>query len=525
MLLADNTMVKLKSNANEYVPLTASKRRKFQVQAQHVGPVTVKRNDLFVASHQWEEIGVEDILTSPTNEQLILRNFTLLEKYITQVMKWRANKTGRIYSETNSEPLHHNRKNRKIEVNSPTITPNLQPPSSHLDEQARYELLNFVRIIASMYNDVHYHKFEHATHVAESTDTIFSLITAAYASSTGSSPAHPTIPHSSAYGVTFDPIVLLAMIFGALVHDVEHQGVSNKQLVHETDPIALKYDNLSVAENNSIAVSFVLLNEDRFRKLRECMFGSSSSSLKSYKYNENHLTFLKVMEADECRFRQVVVNIISATDIASTDQVKAVQSRWESAFGCEPHQHEKCARIIHDECAIHNKISSTSSQIESKATNTYMNSCCIKPQDSSIIRSIDNASVCNGAAFQCNLNKSGLCRACCANLRTASTLELIIQAADVSHTMQIWSIFLKWNKLLLDELRDANKSNRGPDCTGNWFQGQIDFFDGYILPLARRLEQCKIFGVLGSLFYENAMSNRSRWVEEGRTICHSILSR
>jgi len=127
-----------------------------------------------------------------------------------------------------------------------------------------------------MYNDVYCHKFEHATHVVESTDMIFSLITAAYASSTGSSPAPPTMPHLSPYKVSFDPIVLLAMIFGALVHDVEYQGVSNQQLVHETDPIALRYDNLSVAENNSIAVSFILLNEDRFCKLRECMFGAPS---------------------------------------------------------------------------------------------------------------------------------------------------------------------------------------------------------------------------------------------------------
>jgi len=495
-----------------------------QAQAQHIGSVTVKRNDLFAATHQWDETGAEDLATTPTTEQLILRNYTLLERYITEVMTWRANAMRRILSESNTEPRYHNRKNRKTEINDPTtLPPNSQLPSSHLDTQARYELLDFVRTIASMYNDVQYHKFEHATHVAESTDRIFSLITAAYASSTGSSPATtPTLPQRSSHGVSFDPMILFAMIFGAVVHDVEHQGVGNQQLVREMDPLAVKYDNVSVAENNSIAVSFVLLKADRFCKLRECMFGGA---LDSYGYNKREEQVLRnVLEQDECRFRQVVSNVIAATDIASADQRKTVQSRWEVAYRREPqHQHRNVTRIIHGECTIHAEISVPSSKIEPEATaEPSIPPFRTNSQNSSLKRSIEIANTFDGAAFQYDLDKFGSCLACCANVRTASTLELIIQAADVSHTMQSWSIFLKWNLHLLDELKDANKANRGPDCTENWFQGQIDFFDGYVLPLARRLEQCKVFGVLGSLFYENAMSNRSQWLEEGRAICRDI---
>ena len=39
----------------------------------------------------------------------------------------------------------------------------------------------------------------------------------------------------------------LALVFSALIHDVEHQGVSNKQLVDENNPLAIKYDGKSVA--------------------------------------------------------------------------------------------------------------------------------------------------------------------------------------------------------------------------------------------------------------------------------------
>ena len=42
------------------------------------------------------------------------------------------------------------------------------------------------------------------------------------------------------------------VIFAALIHDVDHPGVSNAQLVTECDVLAVQYENKSVAEQNSI---------------------------------------------------------------------------------------------------------------------------------------------------------------------------------------------------------------------------------------------------------------------------------
>lgn len=45
---------------------------------------------------------------------------------------------------------------------------------------------------------------------------------------------------------------ILQVVFSALVHDCDHPGVSNAQLVKEEEATALMYENKSVAEQNSI---------------------------------------------------------------------------------------------------------------------------------------------------------------------------------------------------------------------------------------------------------------------------------
>lgn len=53
-------------------------------------------------------------------------------------------------------------------------------------------------------------------------------------------------------GITSDPLTQLAVVFSALIHDVDHTGVPNAQLVKEGAEIASIYKNKSVAEQNSI---------------------------------------------------------------------------------------------------------------------------------------------------------------------------------------------------------------------------------------------------------------------------------
>ena len=75
-------------------------------------------------------------------------------------------------------------------------------------------------------------------------------------------------PRCILVGITSDPLTQFACAFSALIHDVDHVGVSNAQLVKEGVPIAAKYKGRSVAEQNSLDLSWDLLMRPKYNKLR-----------------------------------------------------------------------------------------------------------------------------------------------------------------------------------------------------------------------------------------------------------------
>ena len=68
------------------------------------------------------------------------------------------------------------------------------------------------------------------------------------------------------------------------------------------------------------------------------------------------------------------------------------------------------------------------------------------------------------------------------NLRATIVIEHIIQASDVSHTMQHWHVYRKWNERLFDEVYRAYSQGRiDKDPSQGWYQGELGFFDFYIV--------------------------------------------
>merc|ERR1712216_734150 len=54
------------------------------------------------------------------------------------------------------------------------------------------------------------------------------------------------------YGIKSDPYLQFSFLFAALIHDVDHKGVSNMQLSLELDPLAILYNDQSIAEQRSL---------------------------------------------------------------------------------------------------------------------------------------------------------------------------------------------------------------------------------------------------------------------------------
>ena len=55
------------------------------------------------------------------------------------------------------------------------------------------------------------------------------------------------------HGINSDPVTLFAIVYSALIHDLDHQGISNVQLMKEDPAMAQKYQQKSVAGKHNIA--------------------------------------------------------------------------------------------------------------------------------------------------------------------------------------------------------------------------------------------------------------------------------
>lgn len=95
------------------------------------------------------------------------------------------------------------------------------------------------------------------------------------------------------------------------------------------------------------------------------------------------------------------------------------------------------------------------------------------------------------------------------NRKATIVIEHLIQASDVAHTMQHWHIYRKWNERFFNECYRAYTAGRAASNPAeNWYKGELDFFDFYIIPLAKKLKECGVFGVSSDEYLNYAQKNR-----------------
>jgi hypothetical protein len=68
-------------------------------------------------------------------------------------------------------------------------------------------------------------------------------------------------------------------------------------------------------------------------------------------------------------------------------------------------------------------------------------------------------------------------------------------------------------------------SRSDKDPSAGWYEGELWFFDNYVIPLARKLKECGVFGVSSDEYLNYALQNRSEWERKGREICEAMKSR
>ena len=110
------------------------------------------------------------------------------------------------------------------------------------------------------------------------------------------------------------------------------------------------------------------------------------------------------------------------------------------------------------------------------------------------------------------------------NRKATIVIEHLIQASDVSHTMQHWHIYRKWNEKLFSEMHKAYKEGRADnDPAVFWYKGELGFFDLYIIPLAKKLKECGVFGVSSDEYLNYALKNRKEWEQRGLELVSEMV--
>jgi 3'5'-cyclic nucleotide phosphodiesterase len=173
------------------------------------------------------------------------------------------------------------------------------------------------------------------------------------------------------------------------------------------------------------------------------------------------------------RFRQLVVNMTMATDLFDPALQSFRNGRWNSAFGGN------------DDAPL----TTSSSHLSSH-----------RKED---------------ASKKINLQKTVL-------------LECIVQASDIVHTMQHFTIYQKWNQKLFQEEYDAFRAGRvDKDPSDVWYENELYFYDTYVIPLIKKLQKSRVFLDATSsccdTFLEFAIDNRQEWENKGREIVRDMV--
>jgi 3'5'-cyclic nucleotide phosphodiesterase len=102
-------------------------------------------------------------------------------------------------------------------------------------------------------------------------------------------------------------------------------------------------------------------------------------------------------------------------------------------------------------------------------------------------------------------------------------LAFLVQSADLSHSMQHFDVYRKWNEHLIEEMYFAYLNGRADrDPCDFWYQGELAFFDVVVIPLAKKLQACSVLDVISNESLRNAIQNRSEWEKKGLEIATSM---
>jgi len=202
-----------------------------------------------------------------------------------------------------------------LRVSMNPVDPSLIEISHEIQSQLRV----YVASIGAAYRQENlFHNFQHASRTVLSIDQMIRKITSpSDILQTGFDGAPRTMGEiakeldTRTFSIDSDPTIQFAMVFAALIHDVDHMGVSNQQLIKNGSPLASLYKKRCISEQNSVDISWWLLMTADFDDLRSAIYSD---------------------KLEKRRFRQVLVNSVIATDVLDSKMKQHRDNNWNKVF-------------------------------------------------------------------------------------------------------------------------------------------------------------------------------------------------
>merc|ERR1712032_1141272 len=72
---------------------------------------------------------------------------------------------------------------------------------------------------------------------------------------------------------------------------------------------------------------------------------------------------------------------------------------------------------------------------------------------------------------------------------------------------------------------EANQFRKIEDPSTFWYKSEIGFYDFYVIPLAKKLKDCGVFGVTSDEYLDYAVKNREEWKVKGEEIVKRMLQK
>lgn len=465
------------------------------------------------------------------------------------------------YQEKSNKKFKHGKKNKTKGNKKKKKTPSI------LGKQALKELHEYVTAIADLYSsDIHFHNFEHASHVTMSVNKLIKRITSLNeedeAQNSGSSSNSKSQRREESKRKLMKDASRMSILNDAnnkskrsLLSTNSRSTATSSDVTHTTISDHHSHISHSSNENNNRNSYDENINPNRARYfhtfgLNQCPLakfavvfaalihdvghtGVPNSQLKMEKHEyafryenesiaEQHSIIISwniLMQSrfkalrgcifgdeDDMRlFRQILVNTVMATDISSKKRQKAWKKRWDEAFDSS----SSSSIISYSNNCIHQITEDPEIYDEDDEDNFNHNTTTYKSFN-------ETWKTCsNESARQIDIS-----------LKAEVILELILQASDVAHTMQHWYTFVKWTCRLYEEnLQAFQQKRRSIEPSHGCYEDNIKFFDSYVIPLSLMLKKTGVLGIAADECVRNARANRKRWSRDGDSVVERLILR